>query len=121
MPRKQRVTRAMVRECVLLWRDRLLLHDWTIKVHFKSMKNDWGLCEAKPEYREVDFYIDLKGMTPEELDETVRHELIHSWTWGLWSVAHDFTRSGAAKELARREHEGMTTKLSQIVAVAYRR
>lgn len=112
--RRRRVGVRALRATVRFWIPRLWLSGWTIRVGLGDCGGDVAECHARPEYREADLTFNLANLDPDALDETVRHELLHCHTWGLWSAAHDAARSEAGRELARREHEGLTTVLARI-------
>lgn len=101
-----RITRGQVLALVAKWQARLLLDAWKIRVILTTKMGHLAECEASPEYLDAVLRFNPVRLTPENLEETVVHELIHCHTWELWDHAGD---------AGDKAHERLTSTLQRIV------
>jgi len=101
-----KITRGQVLALVAKWQARLLLDAWKVRVILTTKLGHLAECEASPEYLDAVLRFNPARLTPENLEETVVHELIHCHTWELWDLAGD---------AGTKAHEKLTSILQRIV------
>lgn len=90
------------------------LSQWRIYIKFGRCR-EGAACVADDEYLRATLYFDLNEITDEDVELTVRHELLHCHTWELLRVAeHLASKDRNAKEMVRAANERIVTELERM-------
>jgi hypothetical protein len=115
----KRITRKQVLACVAKWRAVLHLEDWAIEVHVQKLNRpEDGVAhnQAQHEYRQAILRFDPNHITPDQLEATVIHELLHCHVWPLAHVAETLAAGNKKhREWSRVEEESLTTRLERVM------
>lgn len=105
-----------IRRAFKRYRALLGLNGWRFDLEWASPKDSDEAaagCIADPEYRRARLFFNVSKIPDDELDEHVRHELLHAVVWPLAHVAEFQADSDdeSATEMIRLAHERVVTDL----------
>lgn len=122
MPRR-RIGKRRVLALVRLWRERLHLTDWKVSVLVEPIPPEEdckAYCQAQPEYREMVVAVDNEAVTPDELEATIVHELLHGHVEHLAGLALAMAGDDPVKrEVVRLAEESLVVTLERAFMEAY--
>lgn len=122
MPRR-RIGKRRVLALVRLWRERLHLSDWKLSLLVEPIppeEDAKAYCQAQPEYREMVVAVDPDAVTPDELESTVVHELLHAHVEQLAGLALAMAGEDPIKrEVVRQAEEALVVRLERAFMEAY--
>jgi hypothetical protein len=111
-----KLTAASVRARVKHWQRRLHLEDWDLRVTFGPNPEDQSeaSCRARHEYGAATLNFDLSVIPAGELDDYIRHEIVHLPSWAAWHAAEQLAKTDFEREILRVEFEKLTTYLERL-------
>jgi hypothetical protein len=118
-----RASRSKWREAVPrlleLWRPRLGLDDWALRITWDRKCKDRAYCVARPEYREATLGFNVARLEKAQ-DDPVVHELLHCHVHSVTYVSETYADEKGRK-WSTKEEEALTTLLTGLFLRAYGR
>jgi muconolactone delta-isomerase len=122
MPRRK-IGKRRVLALARLWRERLHLGDWKLSLLVEPIpeaEDCKAYCQAMPEYKEMTVAVDPEAVTPEELESTIVHELLHAHVEHLAGLALAMAGDDPIKrEVVRLAEESLVVSLERAFVQAY--
>lgn len=122
MPRR-RIGKRRVLALARLWRERLHLNDWKLSLLVEPIPEEEdckAYAQSQPEYKEILVAIDPEAVTPDELEATVVHELLHGHVEKLAGLALAMAGDDPVKrEVVRQAEEELVVTLERAFMEAY--